>query len=420
METAIGWLQEAGEYSAERGYLWQQYARSRSNAANSPLWAEISVALATNDDAALRPMLERHEESLPRYDRINAARRLGDMRLAQTDAFETMGDQSDDDQLHQLLVESTMDYSDHAGFSFADRKLSGFKEQSLGGIWHLFLSPALSLDIQLGSMQRRDTDENVIRNVPQESFSSLRANWRHANGQSTLLAEQRRSLSDYTPLQFEHERRIDDRISIQFDIGQNLVSQESTALRVAGMKDRLGFNIGYQATRVDRISFEQLFERYKVQTGSPVGRGSHSMVSVSHALRQESRDLELSAFWSTHRFSREASYSDPALAPLLPTGTATVGELEPSFFLPENFDFYGIRLSTDMRHEREYTRALRPYASIAATWHSQLGSGYDLRVGVAGSILGADHFSLTWGQIEAGAQSGGQTQELTFTYRINF
>jgi hypothetical protein len=420
MDTAIGWLQEAGEYSAERGFLWHQYARSRGNAANSPLWAEISVALATNDDAALRPLLENHEESLPRYDRINAARALGDVRLAQSDAFETMGDQSDDDPLHMQVVESLMDFSDHAGFKLGDNKLGGIKEQLTAGNWHVFLSSALGLDLQLGSLQRRSIDETVIRNAPDENFGSLRANWRHTNGQTTLLAEKRRSLSDYYPVQLEHAHRIDDRLSLRAEIGQHLVSQESTALRVAGMKDRLAFNLTYQPTRIDRISFEQLFERYNVQTGSPVGKGSHSTLSVTHALRQESRDLEIGAFWSTYRFNRETAFSDLALAPLLPTGIASVGDLQPSFFLPDNFDFYGIRLTTDTRYEREYTRALRPYGSIAGTWHSQLGAGYDMRAGLAGSILGADHFSLTWGQSKAGAQSGGQTRELTFTYRIHF
>ena len=37
---------------AERAFLWQQYARSRSSRANRPLWAEITVALAEQDKAA--------------------------------------------------------------------------------------------------------------------------------------------------------------------------------------------------------------------------------------------------------------------------------------------------------------------------------------------------------------------------------
>jgi len=416
METAIGWLQDVGETSAVRGHLWQQYARSQGKAANRPLWAEISVALASDDPAALRPILEQYGERLPRYDRISAAQRLGDTRLAQTDAFETQDAQSDDDPLHMQLAESLLAFSDHAGFALANRQLGAIDEQQAAADWHLALTPKLALDFQLGNLQRSNRDDAVIRNVPDERFVSLRINWQHDDGQTMLLAEQRHSLTAYTPLQLEHEHRIDNRLSLRIGLGQHLPSQESVALRVAGMKDRAAFTLSYQPTRVDRISFEQLFERYEVQTGSPVGRGMHSTLTVAHALH----DLDISAFWSTHRFNREASYSDPALAPLLPTGMASVSALQPAFFLPDNFDFYGLRLSTDMRYERQYTRALRPYGSLAGTWHSALGAGYDLRLGVAGSLLGADHFSLTWGQSKAGVQTGGRTRDLNFNYRLHY
>lgn len=318
------------------------------------------------------------------------------------------------------LAESLLAFSDHAGMTVADRQLGSIDERLTAADWHLAITPKLAMDVQLGSLQRSTHDTAVIGTVPDERFTSLRINWQHDEGQTTLLAEKRHSLSDYTPLQLEHEHRIDNRLSLRIGLGQHLVSQESTALRVAGMKDRVAFNLSYQATRRDRISFEQLFERYDLQTGAPVGTGAHSTIIVSHALRQESRDLEISAFWSTHRFSRETTFSDPVLAPLLPTGVPSVSALQPSFFLPENFDFYGIRLSTDMRYERQYTRALRPFGSIAGTWHSQLGAGYDLRVGLAGSILGADHFSLTWGQSKAGIQNGGQTSNLNFNYRLHY
>lgn len=420
VESIIGWLQEAGEYTAERGYLWQQYSRSLSQQSKRPLWAEISVALAHQDKAVLGQLLDEAGERLPRYDRINAARNIGALRLAQSDAFDTQDAQSDDDPLHMQLAESLLEFSDHAGGTIARRDLGAISEQLAAAEWHLAINPKLSLDFALGHTQRQNKDASVIRHVPNEQFASLRMNWREAGSQTTLLSEKRSSLTDYAPLQIEREQRIDDRLSLQISLGQHLPSLESTALRVAGMKDRLALGLNYQATRVDRISLEQLSERYQLQTGSAIGSGQHTSLSFSHALRQESRDLEVDAFWSTHRFKRESSYSDPALAPLLPASIASVSDLTPGFFLPDNFKFYGLRLSTDMRYEKEYSRAIRPYASLSRTWHSELGPGYDLRLGLAGSLLGADHFSLTWGLSKAGIQTGGLSREINFIYRIHY
>lgn len=420
VESILGWLQNAGEYSAERGHLWQQYSRSLSKPVNRPLWAEISVALAHDDGTALGQMLDEAGERLPRYDRINAARRIGDLRSAQSDAFDTQDQQSDDDPLHMQLTESLLAFSDHAGGALASRDLGAFSEAQASVEWHLALTPQLSLDVQVGRIQRQKVDEAVIRNVPDERFTSLRMNWQERGEQFSLLAEDRHSLSNYQPRQIEYEHRIDDRLSLRIGLGQNLPSQDSTALRIAGMKDRFSAGLNYQLSRLDRLSLEQFSERYALQTGSAIGRGQHTSLVFAHALRQESRDLELSAFWSAHRFSREDNYSDAALLPLLPASIANLGELRPDFFLPENFNFYGLRLSTDMRYEREYTRAIRPYASLSRTWHSELGPGYDVRLGLAGSLLGADHFSLTWGQARGGPQTGGLTRDLNFNYRMHY
>ena len=74
-----------------------------------------------------------------------------------------------------------------------------------------------------------------------------------------------------------------------------------------------------------------------------------------------------------------------------------------------------------MRYEEEYSRTLRPYASASRTWHSRLGPGYELRVGVAGSVIGGDHLGLTWGMSKSGLQlQQGLNRNLAFSYRLHF
>ncbi len=90
------------------------------------------------------------------------------------------------------------------------------------------------------------------------------------------------------------------------------------------------------------------------------------------------------------------------------------------FFLPASFRYYGIRLSTDTRYAREYTRAWRPYATIAKTWHSDLGPGYDLGAGIAGNLFGADHLNFGWKLGKGGAISGGLVREVGLSYRLHY
>jgi len=417
-DIALGWLQERAEYAAERGWLWQQYARTVAR----PLWAEVSLALAANDRETAGQLLERHGERLPRYDRINVARLADDLRLAQSDAFDAQSAQPADDPLHLQLSDALLAHSDQIGGAFANRDVGSVGERERAARWHLALSPRLALDLALGSIARSNRDAAVIGSTPDESYRSARLAWRHADGETRLGVEQRKSFASYTPLLLEHGQRLDERLGLFGALGVQQAASESTALRVAGMKDIARIGLRYRPTQRDQIGLEHAWSRYAVQTGTRLGDGRVWQVEAAHALRIEPRDLEASAFWSSHRYDRRDgafAASDAALQALLPAGSAPA-DVGGDFFLPDGFRYYGLRLSTDTRFEREYTRAWRPYASVAKTWHSSLGAGYDLAAGIAGNVFGADHLAFGWKLGKGGATSGGLVREIGLTYRLHY
>lgn len=421
-ETAIGWLQDAGEYTAERGFLWHQYARSRSLRTNRPLWAEITVALAEDDKAAAGRLLQEFDERLPRYDRVNAAAAVGDIRLAQSAAFETQESQPDDNPLHLQLTDNLLAFSDHAGMLSRHSDLGAIDEDQAEARLHLAISPRLSLDLDASRIQRRVTAPDQLRGAPGEDIAGALLRWGHADGETRLRVASRRGYADTTPLSIEHEQRLDNRLSLRGELGWHLPSEESLALRLGGMKTRVAAHLRYQATRQDSLLLSQWGEQYRLQTGAEVGRGRHTAIEYSHAYRQDAPTWEWGAFWSTHRFERRHPFflgqqGQDFLQRFAPAGVTSLGL---DYFLPESFQFYGVRLSTNMRFEQDHTRALRPFASVSLTRHSQLGAGYDLRLGLAGSVLGPDHLRLSFGLGKSGVQSLGLTRVLELSYRLHF
>lgn len=420
-ETAIGWLQDAGEYTAERGFLWHQYARSRALKSNRPLWAEITVALAEDDKAATGQLLQKFDERLSRYDRSNAARAVQDVRLAQTAAFEAQNDQHDDQPLHLQLADSLLAFSDHAGTHLRRQSLGGLDETRSDAVLHLALSPRLSLDVTASNVQRQATDVNAVRNPPSEKVLDIQLRWGHLDGATVLRTTSRQGFANTTPLQLEHEQRLDNRLTLRADLGIQLPSEESLALRIAGMKNRAALSLNYQATRQDRFTLMHAREGYRLQTGAQLGNGRHSAIEYNHSYRQETPQLEFGAFWSTHAYQHRdlngLGPQDLAFRQFLPANTPDAG---PGYFVPENFSFYGVRLSTNLRYEQEYTRALQPFASLSLTVHSSLGVGYGIRLGLATSVLGADHLSLTLGLDKSGLQTPGSTRDVQLRYRLHF
>ena len=192
-------------------------------------------------------------------------------------------------------------------------------------------------------------------------------------------------------------------------------------MRMAGMKDRVGVSLRYQASRLDQFTVEHWQERYKLQTGGGIGSGRHSALSYTHTYRLDVPTLDFGVFWSNHTYNRRdpagLSVADMAFTRYLPPSVTQVSE---GYFLPENFSFYGVQMSTNTRFERDYTRAFLPYASVARTWHSKQGAGYSLRLGIAGSVLGGDHLNLNWGLVRGGTQTPGLNREIQLNYRKHY
>jgi len=418
-ETAIGWLQDAGEYNAERGFLWQQYARSLSLRSNRPLWADITVALAERDNASTGQLLEAFDERLPRYDRVNAARAVGDTHLAQSAAFETQEQQPHDDPLHLQLTENLLAVSDQVGLEVVRRVLDGITEVDKGARLQLALSSRLSLELRVDHVQRMVNRADQVRNPSSEQGLNIALRWRGPRSSAALRLGHRESLRSYNPVHWEYEYQWFPSLALRMDAGWQLPTQESLALRMGGMKDRASLGLRLQPTPRDQFVLEQWYERYHLQTGANVGSGNHTALTYNHAYRLGSPSLDIGAFWSRHSYSRRdpatLGGADRDFARYLPDPNAQVG---PDFFLPQNFQFYGLQLQSNMRYERDYTRALQPFASVARTWHSEQGPGYNLQLGMAGSVLGADHLSIKAGLAKSGSVTRGLTREIHILYRI--
>ncbi|MBL0207750.1 MAG: tetratricopeptide repeat protein [Propionivibrio sp.] len=414
-DAAFGWLLDAEQYDAARGWLWQQYAKTAAR----PLWGEMRLALESGDRALSGQLLDDYAPLIPRNDRIEAARLAGDVRLAQSEAFDAQTDLPADDPLHLQLSETLLAHSHHVGGSVWQNDIGSVDERNASIRAHVALSPRLTMDFEMRTITRHNRDPATMGETPNETANSARMVWMHNEGITKLTVAERKSFDTYHPLLIEHEQNLDHRLTASFALGHDQPADESTALRVGGMKDKAAVSLAYHLTRFDRFAVERSYDRFYAQTGAGVGSGHVWRFEYGHALRTEPRNLEASVFWSQHRYSQKSYVNDPQLAPLFPAGGYSPSSVG-TFFVPNGFNFKGIRLSTDTNFEEDYTRAWRPYASIARTWHSDEGPGYDLATGIAGSVFGADHLNLGWRLSRGGANTGGLVREFGFNYRLHF
>lgn len=420
-ELALAWLQDKGEYSAERGYLWQQYARSRGKKGNAPLWAQITIAIAEKDTAQASQLLDRYGDRLPRHDYLTAAVMAGDVRLAQTAGFDGLSNQPDDDTLHTALTEQLLAMSHFSDYGFSQRQLSGIDEAEHKLRWHRPINSRWALELEADHTRRTINNFSFVSRPSSEHGAGLRLRRLSPKASTELMLGERRSLGTYHPVQLSHSLLFDNRWTLDASIGKELSMQDTLAMRMGGMKDRLALGATYQFSRQDRLGLEVAGERYSVQTGgSRIGSGQHATLQYTHSYRSETPSLEFGVFTSWHRYSRTdpASLSGPQLDIFryLPAGSSAGSD----YLLPGNFRFSGIQVSTDTRYAQDYTRRWRPFASLALTHHSLNGAGYEARMGFSGSLLGPDHWMVGFNLSKTGLNNTGTSRELQLTYRLHY
>ena len=159
--------------------------------------------------------------------------------------------------------------------------------------------------------------------------------------------------------------------------------------------------------------------RYSAQNGLPIGRARQTQLEYAHAFRSELSDLIGSAFASSYAFEGGVDTTDPRAVEIKQRLFATT-PVDAAALAPSSFKLYGLRLSTNTRHITDYTRALRPFGSVGLLHNSVVGAGYDYSLGLAGSVLGNDHFSAMLREDKGGTGTYAKTRQFALHYRYLF
>ncbi len=408
-----GWLQNEGLYEAERGWLWSRFAESMAR----PTWAEVATALNLDDVARTGELLETRGDALPRQDRVVAEQRVHDLPAAQTTAFEGQEAQRNDQALQSQLEEVILAHSDqiHAEARARADRVSGERSTALG--WRTVLGTRLALDTTLSDTRRTLRDPAALGRVYDHRALDLALEWQRHTSRTGLRIGLHQGATDWTSLGFDYQTRLDRRIGIELSGGWREPSETSTALRMAGWQHRLRANLSYSLSARDQFTVGAAWQVFETQAGDALGHGHVLEASYTHWLRLDARDLGLDLFVRQGETDFNDGPVDSRFATLAPAGAPPPGA---RFFSVEDSTEYGLRLHTNQRFARQYSRAWRPYASAALFENAVTGLGHDVEFGLAGSLLGADHLNLFWRAASAREQQADTVRQLGFSYRIHY
>lgn len=151
---------------------------------------------------------------------------VGDLRLAQSAAFDTLDAQRDDAPLHLQLSDALLDFSHRFDLDIAQRTLGGIDERQSGATLDMAVAPDLRMSVEFGSITRERGDNVQFSSTPGESSYLLaRLAWQHDDGVTRILIGQRDGFETIHPVAIEREQRIDSRLSATVGVGLHMASR---------------------------------------------------------------------------------------------------------------------------------------------------------------------------------------------------
>ena len=385
-ELVLAWFIDQGQIEGVRGFLWHQYGKS------------LARPVGRNHR---RPRQRRPREGRPparTMGRAPAPLRPGQPgpprrhpAIAATAAFEAMDLQRDDETSHLQLTEIMLEQADRADLDLAMRQLGSIDETFTGARLTSASPPAAPLAVELGRVSRQIIDRNFAsapcpasRPSPSPASTGFTTTAPPASPSAGATATPATRPSSSSANSASTASSASPPPSAATSPPPRTPPCASPAC--ASKRPRPPLRLcATSSTCLRRLPLQRP-ER------PAVGRARQTQLGIRPRLPQRAVRPHRQRFASNYAFEGGVDTTGDARAIEIKQRLFATTPVDAAALAPSSFNLYGLRLSTNTRHITDYTRALRPFGSVGLLHNSVVGAGYDYSLGLAGSVLGNDHF----------------------------
>ncbi|MCE1225088.1 MAG: tetratricopeptide repeat protein [Geobacteraceae bacterium] len=408
-ELVLGWAMTTGQTDLARLWYWRHFAR----AVQRPEWARLGLALEENDRSLMAELLDTKLEQLPYRDAVEAAQRSGMIPLAQEHAWQRLQlnreDYLLDAQVRQLFTErpgfvaSSVKLQDQSGVGSAESRVS--VSQPLTGRY--------SLMAEMTERQFSLLKSDVLRNLPDHDLGGgLTVTRRHEGGELAFsLGARDGGLDRFFTATLEGRWQLRYDLQLEAGVELNARADETAALSVGGVRDRLKLLAVATLTQQDSVALELAAARYHDQSRGYLGQGQSVGIDLRHQFTRAWPDYGVRLYGGYSWYRSDGSVGTK-LAALVPEDT----DVAASFFVPQSFGHLGLGLFLGQTWKSGYTRDWKPFAEANVDWNSNSDFGFNYSLGLVGPLFGLDQLMLEL------TQSSGEfgVSDLTTIIGVNY
>ena len=391
-------------YPAARYWLLQEHITRQK----SPTWQRLALALGETDLAAVANILERENESLSDFNKMESLKRLGRNEEALAITYKLLETHKQPSSLQASLfnlrdelvvktsrqVAATFDYKTLGNINFTEGR-TRFNMPFRDGV--------VATDLKY--IHLHSTDPNI--RLPATDEVDISTEYKRSLRQGMFQANVGGNIRDVNPIPYGSARvshDVTNKLRTILRVGVNELSHETGALRALGKKDTLLFGVSAQVSSQAFVNLEVDGHRYASRGGGFLGKGYKVQGIVGHSLLSGMQDWQVRL---------QGSVENNQLAQTLPpdlNGLLSPSVADAQTIVPERFAMLG--MGTSFRYGPSDQGIVRRPFVLADIWAGYVwpadAVGYNGRLSMGISLLGPDILSA--GAFYSNVQ-GGRTNQ---------
>ena len=250
--------------------------RAEADHQQLPAYLSLAVALAQNDLRAIEQTLLQREKDLSSADRVTALRRLGRNFLALSLTEKSLLEAEDDttDLLRQHRDQLTLQLSRRIEAGYESRNLSGLKISRNEVAASLPLEKGRATLRVAQNALRSDSTNLVLSGFQNETDVSLLSEFSVSDDPMRFtIGSNQRADKALTYGRFEWTHALTQRLNARLDMSLNGLTEETSALRAIGSKDKVAVGLGGYLTDLTYARAELAGQHFNTRNGDALGRG---------------------------------------------------------------------------------------------------------------------------------------------------
>ena len=427
--TVMAWLaaESPDRATPARRDILLGYALSRAayapadyaapNGGHAPPWAALAVALAGHDGMRVRALLVRHDLTLPRTARAEAAAAVGEPARAISLAFASLGESRSDIALMRQYRRLALRQSDRLSSQVQYLRAAGFSAQSEELAVRHALNPGTA--IEAGTVNSLDgrTDPALIGVIPRfdrSEYVGLVA--RRPSGRYHLTVGSRLAVARFLYAKVSWQTAFWPHSAQTLRVNYHARAYDLPSLYLGGVKNGVSMADEEALTVRDTVNGRLSYRQLRGQGGGALATGVIGAFHYDHKIFLSYPDITVGAALSFAHYRAAGDTLPAALVPLLPPG----GGGGIGFFVPQSYAQAGLDVHFGDTYRRHYAPGLRPFLDLEVFDNSVTHAGYDLLVGVATPILGPDHLAAYYTRSQGGIGIENRLQAVGVRYDYHF